>query len=1032
MKLPRPIALGERPVARVRAIAHGVAVCLVAALAGCSRSSPPATVDFNRDIRPILTKSCTACHGGVRKQGGISFVFREEAMAQGMSGRRAIVPGKPGASELIARLESDDPEFRMPHHAPPLSGKEIDLFRTWIEEDAHWEEHWAFVAPKPQTPPPVKLESWVRTPVDRFVLARLESEGLKPSREADKAALLRRVSFDLTGLPPTPAELQNFIADAAPDAYEKQVDRLLASGHFGERWAAVWLDLARYADSRGFEKDKNRPGVWVYRDWVVNAFNRNLPYDRFVTLQLAGDLLPDATIEDRIATAFSRLTPANDEGGTDDEEYRTVAVMDRAATAWTALNGFTMSCVQCHSHPYDPVRHEDYYRFLAFFNTSRDADLPNDAPSMPVPKNPADYAAADTAWRELQAARARLLEASRSRVEAEQARWVEAPVLAARSDAVAALEREMEFAKSNPQVVAELKATLAKVKAAPDSVEPKFRLQDGEAITAGMGRSVTVYEYDVSPGVDVLTALRIDFMPLDPGAARSTPEDGFIVNRIAVSRIGAGGQPTPVAIAAFLPDSQQSLDYRLLDLIKQGSRADIRGIARLYRVPIAGEDAAKRLLAVDGVDANSKITTTRWTVAIPAAPVTLARGDTLRVRIEQLTPQERNLTVRRVRIAASDDPAWLQAPATMEGPASDMVSSYNRITRIDNVPLPVMEEQSASQRRETRLFERGNMLTKTGAALVPGMPQAFPQIEAGKPADRLAMARAFFAPEEPLTARVAVNRFWEQLFGLGLVETLEDFGSAGLPPSHPQLLDWLALRYQRDLQWDTKALLRELVLSATYRQDARATPALIDKDPRNRLLARGPRQRLTAEMVRDQALAASGLLVPTLGGPPVMPPQPDGVWKVVYSNEVWTDASGPDRYRRALYTFIKRSAVYPSLITFDAPAHEVSVARRIPTNTPLQALVTLNDPVYSEAARALARRVLEIPASQLTAGVAAADETASRLNHAARLVLSRDLTAEELADVRGYHDRERRGASPLHAMRAVASLLLNLDAAMNR
>jgi hypothetical protein len=361
------------------------------------------------------------------------------------------------------------------------------------------------------------------------------------------------------------------------------------------------------------------------------------------------------------------------------------------------------------------------------------------------------------------------------------------------------------------------------------------------------------------------------------------------------------------------------------------------------------------------------------------------------------------------------------------------VTDYNRVTRIENVSLPVMEEQEPAERRETRLFERGNMLTKTGVALTPGMPESFPQLETGKPADRLAMARAFFAPDEPLTARVAVNRFWEQLFGLGLVETLEDFGSAGLPPSHPQLLDWLALRYQNDLKWDTKALLRELVLTATYRQDARTTRDLIEKDPRNRLLARGPRQRLTAEMVRDQALAASGLLAPTLGGPPVMPPQPEGVWKVVYSKEVWTDSTGPDRYRRALYTFIKRSAVYPSLITFDAPAHEVSVARRIPTNTPLQALVTLNDPVYSEAARALAKRVLALPASRLPrVGEKLSDENAMRLNYAGRLVLSRDLTAEELADLRAYHDSERRDRSALQAMSAVASLMLNLDAAMSR
>ncbi len=1016
-----------------RVFARMALACSLSMMAACSKSPPAPTVDFNRDIRPILTKACTSCHGGVRKHGGISFVFRDEAMGVGASGRRAIVPGKPGASELIARLESDDPTFRMPHNAAPLPAHEIELFRAWIDQGANWEEHWAFVAPKPPALPPVKQESWARGPIDRFILAKLESEGLVPSGEADKAALLRRVSFDLTGLPPSPLELQAFLDDTRADAYEKQVDRLLASKHFGERWAAVWLDLARYADSRGFEKDKNRPGVWVYRDWVVNAFNRNMPYDQFVIRQLAGDLLPDATLEDRIATAFNRLTPANDEGGTDDEEYRTVAVMDRAATAWSALNGFTMNCVQCHSHPYDPVRHEDYYRFLAFFNTTRDADLPNDAPSMPVPENPADYAKADAWWRELHAARARLVEGSRRMVEAGQAGWSQAPVLSARSDVAAAIQREIEFAKGDAQAVAELNAVLAKVSDGTSEVEPKFRIEDGEAITIGMGRNITVYDYVVAPAIRELTALRVDFMPRDPAEARSTPEDGFVVNRISVYRVGSDGRETPVVMAAYLPDSQKSVDYRLLDLIKQGPIADLRGIGRLYREPIKGADGGRRLLAVDGVDANTKMTTTRWTVGIPVDAVALEEGDRIRIRVEQLTSQERNFTVRRLRVAVSDSRNWLQAPAALVGTAAGLVDAYNRLTTIKNVPLPVMEEQSASQRRETRLFERGNMLTKTGASLAPGMPAVFPQAEVGRPQDRLAMARAFFAPGEPLTARVAVNRLWEQLFGLGLVETLEDFGSAGLPPSHPELLDWLALRYQGDLRWDTKAMLREIVLSATYRQDARVTPALLEKDPRNRLLARGPRQRLTAEMVRDQALAASGLLTPTLGGPPVMPPQPEGVWKVVYSAEKWTESTGPARYRRALYTFIKRSSMYPSLLTFDAPAHEVSVARRIPTNTPLQALVTLNDPVYTEAWRGLARRVLELPTSELPrTGNAVTGEIAARVNYAARLVLSRDLSAQELEDVIAYHRAESRKGTPVDAMRAVAGLLLNLDAAMNR
>ncbi len=1025
------------------------AAVLLAVLCACSGQPEGPRVDFNRDIRPLLTKNCTGCHGGVRKQGGISFVFREEAFAKGASGRNAIVPGNIRASELIARLESDDPEFRMPHHAPPLQAEEIALFRRWIAQGAQWDEHWAFVAPKPQPLPTVQDADWVRQPLDRFVLARLQQEGLKPSAEAGKAELLRRVSFDLTGLPPTAEELQAFLADDTQGAYERQVDRLLASPHFGERWASVWMDLARYADSRGFEKDLNRPGVWVYRDWVVDAYNRNLPYDQFVIRQLAGDLLPNATLQDRIATTFNRLTPANDEGGTDDEEYRMVAVMDRATTAWGALNGFTMGCVQCHAHPYDPVQHEDYFRFLAFFNTSRDADLPNDAPFMPVPKDPAQYPQADASWQRLQAARAQLLRDSRALVLADDAGWRAAPVRSARSDVDAAIAEEIDAIRRNAgwgptpdgkAAIAELEQARAAARQDASLIKPSFEIHSGEAHTVGMGRNVTVYDYVVQPQPGALTALRVDLRPVDPDTARTMPEDGFVVNHVKVFVQHADGTETAVPMQAWLPDAQKALDYRLLDLIKTGVRADLYSVNDLYRRPItatAADDGAQALLAVDGVEANSKLVAPRWMVGVPQAALTLQQGERLRIRVEQLTGQERNSTVRRLAVSTSAAPRWAQAPAALTAPAQELVQAYNALTELETVPLPVMAEQAEYERRQTRVFERGNMLTRVGEAMPAAMPGIFPQLARDAAPDRLAMARAFFAPEQPLTARVAVNRYWEQLFGLGLVETLEDFGSAGLPPSHPALLDWLALHFQNELKWDSKALLRELVLSATYRQDARADKALVARDPRNRLLARGPRQRLTAEMVRDQALAASGLLTPTLGGPPVMPPQPDGVWKVVYSSDKWTEATGADRYRRALYTFIKRSATYPSFLTFDAPAHEVSVARRIPTNTPLQALVLQNDPVQTEAWAALATRVLAQPAASLPAAAQAgaqdgADALARRLNYAGRLVLSRDLSAGELADVTAYYQANLAGTSPTRAMTSVAGLLFNLDAALNR
>ena len=368
-----------------------LAVCLALIVAYFVRHRSGDEVRFSHDVRPILNQNCMPCHGGVRQKNGVSFLFREEALGTGKSGKRTIVPGRPDESELIARVSSSDPDARMPYHGPPLSPQQIDVLRRWIKQGAKWEDHWAFVAPKPQALPEVKRRDWPRQPLDRFILSRLEKETLSPSPEADRSALLRRVSLDLTGLPPTPEEQASFLADLSPTAYEKQVDRLLSSPHYGERWASMWLDLARYADTKGYEKDMERPGVWPYRDWVIDAYNRNVPYDRFVITQLAGDLLPDATFEDQIATSFHRQTPVNDEGGTDDEEFRTVAVMDRSATTWSVLNGLTINCVQCHSHPYDPIRHVEYYKSLAFFNTSQDADLPEDTPVLRVPKGKARY-----------------------------------------------------------------------------------------------------------------------------------------------------------------------------------------------------------------------------------------------------------------------------------------------------------------------------------------------------------------------------------------------------------------------------------------------------------------------------------------------------------------------------------------------------------------------------------------------------------------------------------------------------------------
>jgi hypothetical protein len=996
-------------------------------------------VSFSRDVRPILNQNCVPCHGGVRQKNGVSFIFREEALGVGKSGRRTIVPGKPDASELIARVTSRDPDTRMPYHGPPLAPQQITLLRRWIKEGAKWEDHWSFVVPKPQPLPAVKRRGWARQPLDEFILARLEKEGLAPSQEADKASLLRRVSLDLTGLPPTPEEQATYLADSSPNAYEKQVDRLLASPHYGERWAAMWLDLARYADSKGYEADRGRPGVWPYRDWVIDAFTRNLPYDKFVITQLAGDLLPNATFEDQIATSFHRQTPNNDEGGTDDEEFRLVAAMDRSATTWSVLNGLTMNCVQCHSHPYDPIRHADYYKSLAFFNTSRDADLPEDTPVLRVPKDKTEYAEASQLQQEI-------AKVTRSVVDSgwqleEQAHWTPLPITAAAASEELALQWEADqLERALAGVIDEkisakkkeakrkdlLRAVAESRKLARSKAGAKpvvFEIHDGEMRAAANTPGKSVYQLTATVDVPVMTALRIEVSPANGEVARHTPEDGFIVDQLDAWVIQPSGRQEKIRFRYFVSDSEDNLEA-----------------AVTRRAGKAGRESAADP-GTGGFGANPNLFRRRWVVGVTASPLQLARGSRLKVYLTQTeTITDKPALVKGARIAASADSFWSKPVQDhdFEAKLEQLTNLTCQLAKIPSVETPVMAEEPDYDKRETREFERGNFLTKIGPALTPEVPGLFPKLPADAPRNRLTLARWFFTPEQPLTARTAVNRYWEQLFGTGIVETLENFGSVGEEPSHPELLDWLALHFQNDLHWDMKALLRELVTSATYRQTAKTTPALTERDPRNRLLAHGPQQRLTAEMVRDQALMASGLLADTMGGPPVMPPQPEGVWNSVYNDSKWVDAKGANRYRRAIYTYIKRTSGYPSFLTFDASEHDVSLARRIPTNTPLQALVTLNDPVYQEASEALARRMMK-----------ETDALDGRLRYGARLVLSRDPTDGELATLRRLYEEAMAApagprivkiaartngssAKEFIAMTAVASVLFNLDAALTR
>jgi len=894
--------------------------------------------------------------------------------------------------------------------------------------------------------------------LDRFILARLEQESLKPSPEASKPELLRRVSFDLTGLPPTAEEEAAYLADSSPRAYEKQVDRLLASPGYGERWASMWLDLARYADTLGYEADRRRPGVWPYRDWVIDAFNRNLPYDQFATTQLAGDLFLNPTFADRIATSFHRQTPNNQEGGTDDEEFRTIAVIDRVATTWSVLNGVTMNCVQCHSHPYDPFRHTDYYKSFAFFNTTNDADLDDDWPFLRVPKDKARYPEASAIQQEI-GQRLRLQETSDRAVE-ERSAWKPLPIQEAAANEVSVLEQkvpelELQLSKLKekkmpPKAKAEdlkdlldtlsvVKKRLAYAKALGHPAKT-FHIHDGEALADADTPPQSFYELTAAATAKMVTAIRVEVPPLDEVKARHTPETGFFVDKVQASILFPNSPEEKLAFRYFIYDSEANLE----DSVSE--------VPDPKKPPTAKEVSS-------AFSANTKLFRTRWIVGVPSKPLQLAPGSRIMVALKQTgTINSKPALIQRVRLSLSSDPCWtsLSRDPSRAKNIARLSELERKLAKIPSVKLPVITQEQPYEQRATLEFDRGNFLTKIGPDLAPDVPAIFPKLPSGEPRNRLTLAKWFFAPGQPLTARVAVNRYWQELFGTGIVETLENFGSVGEPPSHPELLDWLALHFQNDLHWDMKALLRELVTSATYRQSAASTAALTDKDPRNRLLARGPQQRLTAEMVRDQALLASGLLNRSMGGPPVMPPQPAGVWKSVYNDDNWKDAKGSDRYRRAIYTFVKRTSGYPSFLMFDASDRDTSLPRRIPTNTPLQALVTLNDPVYQEAAESLARRAMKEAVTKTNVSSTPDQVLDARLCYETRLVLSRDPTPGELAilrsffkktlalsdkpslvpakmSVRGISAQEQDASTKeLDGLTAVGSVLFNLDAALTR
>ncbi len=933
------------------------------------------TVDFNRHVRPILTKNCTTCHGGVKKAGDVSYLYREDTLGKGESGKTIVVPGNAKASEMIVRLLAKDPDERMPppdHHPKPLPKEDIETLTRWIEQGAEWGVHWAFQKPEEHPLPEVSASSWPKQDLDRFILGLLDSEGLTPSSEAGPAEWLRRASLDLTGLPPSPEEFAGFERAISVDreaGYAAAAERLLGSTAYGEKWAAMWLDLARYSDTFGFERDPPRE-IWPFRDWVIDAFNSDMSYDLFTIKQLAGDLLENPEPGDLIATAFHRNTQNNAEGGTDDEEYRMAAVIDRVNTTWTAWNATTFGCVQCHSHPYDPIPHEGYYNFLAIFNNSEDVDIDSDWPKTKVAKD------------------------------------------MSRQGEVVALEKEIHERRET------MNGQLREIAGKVDDWQPlTFNTavvkpstgkltQQGNQIVVTSGTTPPDCVFELESEAKPVSVIQVEIFPEqdDPAEWRG---GGAVIAGFEASYVSSDGK-------------QRAIPFREV-------------AADFLAGPFDPNDSLKKNDAGFGDYPMIKSPRTAWFIA--DKPIHPESGERLEIRIRHGAKcnETQNTVLPRFRVSVSAGESLTGFLDTNEHRRiREEVRQLNK--RYDGIPgtmIPVMLERSAAATRESRLFARGNRMT-LGKVVKPGVPELF-----GGPktsTDRLGMARWMVSNDNPLAARVLANRLWAELFGIGIVETLEDFGSSGTLPSHPELLDFLALRLRDGHKWHLKPFLKELVLSATYRQSNKTSPALLEKDPRNRLLARGPRNRLTAEMVRDQALAVSGLLSRNMGGPPVFPPQPDGIWRGVYSKATWETSKGENRYRRAIYTYNKRTAGYPAFLTFDGSSRDVCLARRVPTNTPLQALVTLNDPAYIEFAGAFAKRMAD-----------AGPDLRSRLNLGYRMLTLRDASAgvldtltslhqDALAEYRKKPDEAAKIASNPDeaAMVLVANTLLNSDPALNR
>jgi hypothetical protein len=959
----------------------------------------PVKLNFARDVRPVLSRYCFHCHGpdASTRKAGLRLDTQEGAFRD-LGGYHAFEAGKVANSEVYLRLTTSDPDDLMP---PPDTGKkmrpeEIGIVRTWIEQGASWSEHWAFEPISPQT-----------KSIDALVRERLSQNRLSPNTAATPVELLRRVALDLTGLPPNATDVESFVRNSTESQYRRLIDKYLASPSYGERWASMWLDLARYADSRGYEKDRNRT-MWRYRDWVIDALNTDLPYDQFLTLQLAGDLMPamkgkSSAPDPLLATAFHRNTMTNDEGGTDDEEFRIAAVKDRVDTTMSVAMGLTAGCAKCHDHKYDPITQRDYYQLFAFFNQAQDTDAWDDGPLAPFPTTTQSKQESTAEKRLRVAERATELKAL---VSSGFSSWKKSFVETVKDD----IRDLLMQGKVQPVRWG------AWYEAGPFFLDEK-RLSKPQS-----------FPPELSPGaVNVNETYKMGEVKWkDRGLHRdgllsvNAPKDAAIYfartfslstdRRVALSMEGAKQLVVWVDGKRIEnKDDQFGFDLTLST-----------GTHNLFvkAVVVAGEG-------------NVKVTPVADEVA--GLPADIAQ--TLFLNTDKWTPAQRLSVAKHfVQHASLKQTSALAIWRELQQ-AEESLAKVRRAFPL----IPIIRELPSESRRATNIHVRGSFLSK-GDAVEPNVPTAFAPFDAAWPKNRIGLSQWLTGKQNPLTARVAVNRLWARLFGTGLVETEEDFGSQGSQPSHPELLDALAWSFMNN-GWSTKAILRQIVLSATYRQSAQATGQQRAKDPRNVLLSRGPRLSLEAEMVRDRALSAAGLLSEKMYGPSVMPPQPEGLWRSVYNADSWVLSAGDDRYRRAVYTFVKRTTPYPSAVTFDAPSRELCTPRRVRSNTPLQALVTMNDPVFMDAARGLARRALDVrtkPGSGFG--------TAS-LQKAFYLALLRAPTQQELQTLNDlYQERlaafqrddlaaksfagelsAGQSAAQAAAMTAVSNVILNMD-----